>query len=77
MPGPLQRERAATAAGRRLPPDEREIAARLLAIAGDRLAAAEHELCIKATRPGAPPLDWRNRLRLSVAAGRLLGGSAP
>jgi hypothetical protein len=74
---PASRPRARALVGRRLLADERTVATHLLLITGDRLSEVERSICIEATRPGAGPLGWRDRLRLAVAAGRLLGGSAP
>jgi hypothetical protein len=77
MPGPLRRERAVAPRGRRLPPDERALAALLLIAGGDQLTAAERALCLATVQPGAPPRDWSERLRLAELAGRLLGERAP
>jgi hypothetical protein len=67
---------AAAPDGLPLPPDERSIAGALLMRAAGALTGAEHAICIVATRPGAAPLDWRSKLRLSVAAGQILGSAA-
>jgi hypothetical protein len=70
-------ERAGAPVDRSLPPDERQTAAALILRAGGALTSAERALCVAATRPGAEPLDWRARLRLSETAGRILGSAAP
>jgi hypothetical protein len=71
------RARVAVPTARRLPPDERSVAAAILLRAGASLSDIELELCRRTTRPGAPPLHGRDKLRLAELVGRHLGRAAP